>query len=70
MIAWLTAFSKHGIEVRAGIVKERFEDEGCNLSFGSGRLSVSRGCVDAGWYIPCLKYYVKEEDFIPDRPRL
>lgn len=48
----LKMFSKHGIEVRFEIVKERRLSKQCTVSFGSVNLPVSRSWFAGACYTP------------------
>lgn len=63
----LHVFWKHGIEVQAEFKKERLHNRGCEPSFRSVHLSLSRSWCVVGGYTPCLKEYVEEGNLIPDR---
>lgn len=66
----LNMFAKHGVELQADLVKERLQDQSYAPSFSSVYLSVPRSGFVALDYTACLQDYVKEENFISDRPEL
>lgn len=64
----LNIFSKRGVEVLDDLVKERLQAQGCAQSLRMVHLSASRSGFGVREYTPCLKEYIEERNFIPDRP--